>query len=138
MRIKLMKVFEYDSTGWNCQETAVRHPSLDEMQTAVRRLNKFEYPFVWFFTSEDVRNDAIPNFSVMGGNGDYVLLSFDGKSPERRMKFPSHDDELVDVWLSDQGCEINERYVCHDLSFVLDVLANFAKTGKFPADAIWE
>jgi hypothetical protein len=138
MHIKLMKVFECDSTGRNCQETAVRHPAVHEMRTAVRRLNKFEYPFVWFFDSEDVRDDAIPSFSVMGGSGDYVLSSFDGERRDRRMEFPSHGDELVDVWLSDQGCEIKERYVCHDLSFVLDVLANFAKTGKFPADAIWE
>ena len=138
MHIKLMKAFEYDSTGWNCQETSARHPALDEMQTAARRLNKFEHPFVWFFDVEDVRNDAIPNFSIMGGDGDYVLSSFDGERRDRHMTFPSHSAELVEVWLSDQGCEIQEKFVCHDLSFVLDVLANFAKTGKFPPDAIWE
>ena len=69
MPIKLMKVFEYDDTGWNCQEKNVRNPSPDDMEAAVLRLNKFQFPFVWFFLSEDVRDDAVPDFSIMGGDG---------------------------------------------------------------------
>ena len=138
MTIKLMKVFEYDRTGWNCQETDVRDPSLEEIEAAVLRLNKFEFPFVWFFVSADVPEGAVPDLSIMGGDCDYVISTFDGNRTDRHMKFPSHSHKRIDVWLSDQGCDFEEKLICHDVGFVLDVVAGYAKSGTFPSATIWE
>ena len=80
----------------------------------------------------------MPDFSVMGGDGDYVLSSFDGERRDRLMKFASHSSERIDVWLSDQGCDIEEKFVCHDISFVLDVLARYVESGSFPPDTVWK
>jgi len=74
----------------------------------------------------------------MGGNGDYVIEATDNEGRHRRAKFLSQSGEPIDIWISDQGCEVNEKYVCHDLEFVVRILKEFAETGKFETDLVWE
>ena len=66
------------------------------------------------------------------------MSAFDGERTDRHMKFPSHSDRRIDVWLSDQGCDFEEKFVCHDYCFVLEVLAQFAKSDSVPPGTIWE
>jgi len=138
MLIKLSRVFEYDDTGWNCQEKRLLEPTWNALESAVRRLNKFQFPFIWFFLSKDAADDALPDFSIMGGEGDYVMSTFDSERIDRHIRFPSHSDKRIDVWLSDQGCDFEEQFVCHDIDFVLDVLRRYADSGQFPSDILWE
>jgi hypothetical protein len=130
MLIKLMKVFEYDETGSHCRESQVAVPAWDQVEVAVRRLNKVQFPIVFFFSSPAVFEDDVPVFEIMGGDGDYVIAITDKDGNHRRVRFTPRGDRRIGVWLSDQGCEAEERFVCHDLEHVLEILGHFAASGS--------
>jgi hypothetical protein len=115
----------------------MENPSIEAMEAAILRLNKFQYPILFFFSSERAASDEIPEFSIVGGDGDYVLSAACDGNVERQMMFPSHGDERIDVWLSDQGCDFVDKLVCHDIDFVLRVLKSYANEGTFPSDVVW-
>jgi hypothetical protein len=136
MLIKLMKSFEYDETGWNCRESQLSNPSWDQIESAVRRLDKFRFPFVWFFLSDQVFEDDVPEFEIMGGAGDYLLCVSAAGYFQRKLLYPEHGDTFI--WTSDQGNSAPAKHLCHDLDLVLEAVKYFNTTGGFSPKLIWE
>jgi hypothetical protein len=139
MFIKLMQVFNYQDDGWGCKTIEFRNPSWHEMETAVRRLEKFRYPFIWFYCSGDVSENALPDFEIMGGDGAYVVGA---KTPDatdhRVVRFGPKSEKQIDVWLSDQGATFEEGLVCDDVDVVLEMLRQFHDSGTFRPGIEWE
>jgi len=137
MFINLMKVFEYDETGWNCQESQIVAPKWEQVESAVRRLEKFRFPFVWFFLSASVPDNAVPDFEIIGGEGDFAVAGSDG-GQHRLIRSGVQGNEPIDVWLSDQGTTIAECFVFHDIEAVLLLLRQFAESGGFGPNVSWK
>ncbi|HUO07509.1 MAG TPA: hypothetical protein VM008_04350 [Phycisphaerae bacterium] len=138
MLIKLARFFRYDDSGWNCKTSRLADPTWDDIENGVRQLNKVQFPFVWLFLAADAADDEVPDFEVMGGDGDYVMAVTDPNGVHRRFRFPSHSNKWLHVWTSDQGCEMEEKFVCHDVDFVLRVLRRYADTGELEPSAVLE
>jgi hypothetical protein len=138
MLFKLALLFRYDDAGCKCVKSHLIEPIWEDVERAVRQLNKFQFPFVWFFRSADAAGDQIPDFEIMGGDGDYALAATDEYGVHRRAKFPTHSHRQIGIWISDQGCEMEEKFVCHDINFVLQVLRRYAESGQIEANIIWE
>jgi hypothetical protein len=138
MLAKLMRVFEYDETGWNCRKSNIINPTWNDIEAAVRRLDKFRFPFLWFFYSERVDTYAAADFEVVGGDGEFVVAGSIEGYTQRRLRFPHHPKRIIQIWLSDQGCEMDDEFVCWDVDEVLKALHSFAFEGKFSPDFQWE
>lgn len=136
--IKPARVFEYDDNGWNCRESRFELPAWNQIEEAIRRLNKFQAPFVWFFSSLDAFEDAVPEIEVLGGDGDYVVAVTDSSGSHRRIRFAREGERWIPVWLSDQGCEAHEKFVCHDVDQVLAIIRRFDEFGSIPPDLEFE
>lgn len=132
MFIKFARIFEYDDNGWNCREFRWEEPTWNQLKEAVRRLNKFQVPFVWFFSSIDAFEDDVPDIEVMDGDGDYVVAATDSHGKHRRIGFAREGDTWIPVWLSDHGCEAQENFVCHDVDQVFAKLRRFDQSRSIP------
>ena len=139
MFIKLMQVFTYEDDGWGCKTIDCTNPSWEEMENAVRRLERFRYPFIWFYRSSSAPENALPDFEVMGGDGAYVVGANTPDATDHRIvRFGSKSAKQIDVWLSDQGATFEEGLVCDDVDVVLEMLRRFHESGTFSPEIEWE
>ena len=141
MQIKRLDIIHYPPGGsaWESIETAM--PDWQIIESAIRRLNRDEWPFLWLHTNPPV-GDASPDnmLSVMGGCGEYriSLLISDGVSDSEIYYFdPSRGSSTVQVWKSDQGFEASEDELCNDIERVLLIARYFADNAKISPDAYW-
>lgn len=143
MLVEVLEVVHYppggasaSGSGWDAVE--YRHPDWAAIETAVRRLDRNEYPFVWLHTAEPVDGDVPENaLCIMGGRGEYSLfLSRD--SGEVHYYDETRGDAPVRIWQSDQGSVTTERNLCNDLPTVLRVARHFAGTGELLPEVGWE
>jgi hypothetical protein len=135
-------MFEYDQTGWNCKESQLVFPSWQDIEAALRRLDKFRFPFVWYFALPQVEDDAVPEFEVMGGAGDYLVSCSVGGYLQRQCLNPTglrpDEDDEVDIWTSDQGLTVSAARVLNDIEKVLRITRYFCETGGFDPSVPWD
>jgi hypothetical protein len=119
----------------------VAHPTWDEVETAIRRLDQFTWPFVWLLLGEGKDWGAMEEegfLSIIGGNGKY---SVEGATPseggKRLCLSKQSREKLVDVWLSDQGFSTEEMFVCYELETVLRVARYFGVRRQFDPTVEW-
>jgi len=136
--IKLLMEFTYDNFGQRCRKHEVLNPTWEQMEDAVRRLDKFQFPIVWFFTTEDVSDDEIPDFEIMGGETDYYISVSAHGYKQRRYFDATKARTRIDVWTSDQGCSIEACHAIHEIDLVLAALKYFSETGGFSPKLSWE
>lgn len=137
MRAKLLDVTIYDDDGWTWRTEEVRNPTWDEIEAAIRRLDRFRYPFVWLYRSAEVERDASPEFSIVGGEGEFAIeLIADGSY--HRYHDQSRGDELIEIWRSDQGATFEERYCCSSLDTVLRATRYFCEHGALDPSLVWQ
>jgi hypothetical protein len=115
-----------------------RGPRWTDIKTAVSRLDRDEWPFIWLHTEEPPKDDMPNNmFCVMGGRGEYDLCLYrDGD--EIRYFDASRSDEDIRIWESDQGLWARHKNLCNDLSLVLEITRHFAETGELHPGFVWE
>ena len=138
MVIQLMQVFTYGHDGWGCQQIDTANPSWEAMESAVRRLDKFRYPFIWFYRSAQPKEASLPDIDIMGGDGAFVFSATLPNGKHSVIRFGPKSANRVEVWLSDQGAEMEEGLTCDDIDVVLALLKEFAETGTFSPDVKWE
>lgn len=138
MPIRCLTVAVYDETGWKWHLEKTRNPTWDEIVTAIRRLDKFRYPWVWLFIGDADEDATVECLTVMGGEGVYWLGLTAGKFDQLRLFDPEKSGDEVNVWTSDQGFADEERYITTDLELVLRVAKHFGETGEPLPDASWE
>ena len=135
MLVRRLDVYHYlTASSW--EEQTARNPTMEQIEEAVRRLDRFHYPWVWLRLTEEQTDDNY--MTVMGGNGAYWLsISVDGLD-QRRVSFPDQGSDEVQVWTSDQGFSDEQRHICFDIEIVLKAAKFFADTADFDPTLPWE
>lgn len=139
-RLRKLHVTQYASR-YNASSQDLAYPSWDQVETSIRRLDQFKWPFVWLLLGEGADWGAMEEegyLNIMGGNGIY---SVDGATPSdgrKRLSVPKHNREKhVDVWLSDQGFSTPEVFVCYEFQTVLRVAKYFCAQGRLDPSVEW-
>lgn len=139
MFVKSLHVTEYDATGFNRRLVVTNDPTWEQIEAAIRRLDRFRFPYVWLYPVADADPRDVPAFEVMGGKRAYVVCGNVGGYFQRRFLNPdAEDDEEVQVWRSDQGCEQPAKHVLRDLETVLRVTRHFCETGEYDPSIRWD
>jgi|GEM_PF-1014258 len=142
MHVKCLEHVEYGPNGWGYESHKKRHPSWDEIELAIRRLDRFLFPYVFLWATEDVKEQVLDDggdyLNVMGGEGAYWIAgSFNGYF-ERRVDYPEQGEGRVEVWTSDQGMTTLERHVLHDLEAVIRTVRYYCDHGDFDPAIRWQ
>jgi hypothetical protein len=138
MLVKLLSTVVYEEDGWTWRSEDTLCPTWEDIEAAIRRLDKFRYPIVWLDLKEVPTEDgAGPRFDLVGGYGDYWFGVFEA---DKQWRFcdPSQGDDLVPLWTSDQGFSDEARHVCHDLEQVFEAARYFCDTGERTPSSMWE
>ena len=141
MHIKCLEWVTYGptSSGWRAEK--VWNPTWDEIESAIRRLDRFRYPFVWLWETEDESQQCVDGtgqlLEVMGGEGVWWLAGSFGGYFQRRLDYPERGEEEVTVWTSDQGYSDAERHMCRDLGVVIRAARYYADHGDFDPALRW-
>jgi hypothetical protein len=140
MHVKCLDYIVYGPTGWGWKCHKVPNPSWGEVEQAIRRLDRFEYPSVSLWATEDQSKhnyDEGELFEVMGGKGAYWLAgTFEGYF-QRRLDYPEQGEAEVPVWTSDQGFADAERHICHDIEAVIRAARYYYEQGGFDPSLKW-
>jgi hypothetical protein len=131
-----LQVTRYASATGPYQTDAITNPSWEEIETALVRLDRCLFPFVWLYRDRDAAEDDVPQFEVLGGDGAYVVAIRPNGS-ELWLRNPFGGPEDVDVWLSDQGASFPASQVCGSLAEVLRVTRYFYLFGEPAPQAVW-
>ena len=135
MSVGVLKVIIYEGPRWHSEDHF--HPSWGDVEEAITRLDREAYPFIWLYRDSITPEDDYPDFYVMGGQGAFIFSVFlDGV--ERRYLNPNGGDHSIPVWVSDQGYEAEERYVCFDINVVLKATRYFFENGGLYPELTWE
>lgn len=140
MHVKCLEYIVYGPSGWGWKSHKVLHPCWDDVEKAIRRLNRFEFPYPLLWATDDEKmhshNDGCL-LEVMGGEGSYWLAgTFDGHF-QRRLDYPDQGEAETEVWTSDQGFADAERHICHDVEAVIRAAHFFCVHGGFDPSLPW-
>ncbi|CAN5909341.1 hypothetical protein BH23PLA1_BH23PLA1_29170 [soil metagenome] len=145
MAILVLEAFHYPNPpeepgrprfGWHSILT--RHPEWTDIEAAIRRLDRDEWPLLWLHTEEPPEADFPNNmFCIMGGRGEYEL-SLDRDGDEIRCLDPTRSDEVIPIWESDQGSSRFLKNLCNDLPLVLEIIRRFAEQEELHPEVAWE
>jgi hypothetical protein len=138
MQVQLLDVTIYAADGGAWRTEEVRHPTWNAVELAVRRLDRFRYPFIWLYRQSDVdREQTTPDFSVLGGAGEFAMDAMvDGTS--HRYYDQARGDDLIEVWRSDQGATFEAKYCCSSLEAVLRATRYFCEHGRLDPSLNWQ
>jgi hypothetical protein len=136
MTAQLLLVTIYEADGWTWRTEEVRNPTWDAIELTVRRLDRFRYPFVWLYRSAEVERDSPPDFSVLGGEGEFAMEA-GAHGAYHRYYAPSRGEDLIEVWRSDQGAMVEAKYCCPSLDAVLRATRYFCDYGAPDPSLAW-
>jgi hypothetical protein len=143
MPVKVLEAIHYpasgrtaDGSGW--EPLLTRDPTWAVIESAIRKLDRHEWPFLWLHTVEPVEWEMPENaLNVMGGRGEYAISCYrDGD--EMHYLDASRSDRAVRIWESDQGSVQAETNLCGDLARVLEIARHFAEAGELHPAVSWE
>lgn len=100
------------------------HPSWEQVQAAVRRMENFCYPIVTIATDPEEQHALF----IVGGPRRFAVADLTGTWQYER---PDGGKEEVRLWASDQGYYCRERNVIRSRGKVLDLARAFFETGNF-------
>lgn len=137
MALDLLDATEYPSHDGSWRTIPTPHPDWPTVEEAIRRLDRYRWPFVWLHTVPPVYGEIPENaLNVMGGRGEYYLsLSKDGG--ETAYVDVARGDAVIQIWESDQGSTMPEYLPCNDLERVLGIARFFAEQGELDPNAEW-
>src|SRR5215831_6892982 len=135
MHAKVLDVVEYADDGARHRTSKTIHPTWEEIEAAIRRLDRFRFPFLFLWPVEDANKHFVDGdcevFEVMGGEGVFWFAGSLGGYFQRRFLNPRGGDDAVVVWTSDQGFGAAERHICRDIEVVLRAARYYAERGDF-------
>ena len=142
MHVQRLEIVEYPPTGEHWISTNVTHPTLADIEVAIRRLDQHRFPFVILWSSVDEATHDVEGgadeLEVMGGKGAYWLAGTFRGYFQRRLDDGSGAATEVTVWTSDQGFADAERRVSRDVEAVARAALYFAEHGDFDPRLKWE
>ncbi len=141
MHVKCLEWIVYGPSGRGWKSEKICFPLWSDIETAVRRLDRFRYPFAFLWETEEEDKQTIDGIGqvleIMGGEGAWWLAgSFEGYF-QRRIDYPERGEQEVLVWTSDQGFADAERHICRDIEVVVEAARYFADHGGFDPALQW-
>ena len=136
VKVKLLRATLYADDGWTWRTEEVRHPTWGDIEAAVRRLDRFHYPFIWLYRNAEVEEDTLPEYNVMGGEGEFAMDFYADGNYLRYYNAARGDDEIA-IWRSDQGARMEAKYCCASLEAVLGATRYFCVHGVVDAKLTW-
>ena len=133
MFVQQLQSIIYPPGGSRWLAETTRRPSWQDIEVAIRRLDRHQFPFIYLFQDSEAEDDAVPDFTVMGGNNVYTFGPEDTLFYEETLSGTE-----VQVWTSDQGASFPDWQVCHDLIVVLRATRQFAETGQLDETLSWK
>lgn len=144
MHVKVLEYIVYTADGRSWRSEKVLRPSWPQIEEAIRRLDRYRYPFLFLWASEDEDRHVLDGnndvFNIIGGKGAYWLsaTSVEGGYFERRTVNANAGTDEVQVWTSDQGFATPERNICRDIEAALRAARYYAETGGLIPLMEWE
>lgn len=137
MALALLDATEYPSHDGSWRTIETPDPDWHAIEEAIRRLDRYQWPFVWLHTVPPVDGEEPKHaLNIMGGKGEYYLfLSEDGG--ETAYVDVGRGDAAIRIWESDQGSTMPEYLLCNDLERVLSIARYFAERGELDPSAAW-
>jgi hypothetical protein len=137
MKIHLLEVTIYQDNGLTWRTKRIRNPSWDEVEATIRRLDGFYYPFVSLYQNADVKEFALPNFKVTGGESEFAL-TYCSNGTAARYFDATRGDYRIDIWRSDQGAAPKAKNCCSSLDIVLHAVQYFCEHGIPDPNLTWQ
>jgi len=138
MPVRCLSFVEYDETGWGWQLEKIREPTWDDVLVSVHRLDKFRYPWVWLFISDNDEDATLDCLTILGGDDVYWVALSAGIYDQLRLFDSNKSSNEVDLWTSDQGFADYEFHTTSDIELVLRIAKHFAETAEPLAETTWE
>jgi len=140
MHAKVLSFVVYKS-HWEWRHEDISLPTWEQIEAAIRRLDKFHYPFIYLWpTLHDSEHECTEGrewFCVVGGKGEYWFAATIGDRWENHYLNPAAGDQEVDLWTSDQGFAARDRHVCRDPDIVLRATRYYAEHGVYDPSVCW-
>ena len=138
MRIVQLEAIHYPTDGSPWESIKTSFPEWQTIESAIRRLDRDEWPFIWLHTEEPPECEFSNNmFCVMGGRGEFDLsLLRDGR--ETHFLDAGRGEDVIRIWESDQGSEAKLKNLCPDLSLVLAIVRHFAESAELHPAVSWD
>lgn len=118
MLVRRLQTIVYGESGWGWRTEDTQEPTWDAIEAAIRRLDRFRYPFIRLFRGKEDAADTVPDFTVIGGEDVFGIDYLVGDTGYRFFD-PSRADKEIVIWRSDQGAIFEEKYCCYSLPVVL-------------------
>lgn len=141
MHAQVLDFVTYESQ-WKWHSEQIRLPEWSQIEEAVRRLDKFHFPFLHLWpTLEGSKHElveGVESFSVIGGNGEYWFAATIGSHFENHFLNLNGGDQEVELWTSDQGLSVRDKDVCRDVDLVLRAVRYYAEKGGYDPTISWK
>ena len=141
MHVECLEFVVYSPSGWGHKSYKVPDPSWDEIEHAIRRLDRHEHPWVFLWATRDEtrqnHNDG-ELLEIVGGNKAYWIAGTFNGYFQRRLDHPDNGEEDVQVWTSDQGFADSKRHICDDVELVLNAARFYFNHGGFYPSLPWD
>jgi hypothetical protein len=122
-----MEAIRYYRDGRHWDSERVDSPAWPNVDSAVRRMDNYCFPWVQLNTIDDDTDESI--FNVMGGDGRWALFHMMG---DWQYEDPmSADGSEVRLWDSDQGYYCKAKNILTDIEKVLRIVRAYYETGSY-------
>jgi hypothetical protein len=140
MHAKILDFVVYESR-WRWRSEQVARPTWTQIEEAIRRLDKFHYPFLHLWpTLDESQHELVEDrewFTVIGGNGEYWFAATIAGRWESHYLNGAGGEQQVHLWTSDQGFMAADREVCRELNVVLQAARYYADHGGYDPSVTW-
>jgi len=134
--VRVLEITTYPPNARRYETRAVDEPTWADVEASIRNLDHHERPFVFLgLEDNDHESDCL---SVLGGPRGYTITGTLGSERWYQFADPTHGDDEVAVWTSDQGFYPPARNVCYDLDLVMKIAKYFCEQGQLAPFVQWE
>ena len=139
MVVILLEAIHYPPReDWHSIKT--ESPKWRDIKSAISRLDRDEWPFVWLHTELPIEFEMPENMlCVMGGRGEYAITLYrNGDEIDFFDSSRKNEREIIRIWESDQGSERWPKNLCNDLALTHSLVKTFCQTGELDSNYRWQ
>lgn len=133
MRIVGMEVGHCNGSGWSAGADIIHHPTWDEVEASISRLDPFRYPFLRLSGGHRPRGEGM---EILGGNGKFRIRLF---QPLARWQLfdPDKSNNEVRLWTGDRMEITYDFHVLRDEAEVFVVAWHYFRFGEGHPEYDW-
>jgi hypothetical protein len=137
MFIRAIHITEYHTAAgpYNC--SFIREPSWNEIEFAIRRLDRNLFPFLWLYHEFEALEGELPDMDVVGGCGEYAIKVNQKDGSVLSAVDLTRSENRIDIWVSDQGASLPEYELCPNVEKTLEIVRLFCESGQLHSEVDW-